>query len=110
MMPSTIAFCEKCRKMRSTSDLAGASASAGAHERHRLDQQVGALAVPELADKGDVGRVVRDRNGIEFIGGDAVEYAAHQTCGLADGALIGVARERALEQEQVGAVHQRAFE
>ena len=82
----------------------------GAQPRHRVDQDIGALDVPELADIDDVGGVVRCWYGIEFIGGNAIEHAAHESGRLADGALIGVARERALEQEQVGAVHQRAFE
>jgi hypothetical protein len=42
-------------------------------------------------------------------GGDAVENAAHQPLRRADHALIGVARKRAFEQEQVGGVHQRAL-
>ena len=82
----------------------------GAQPRHGVDQEIGALDVPELADIDHVGGVVGLGDRLEFIGGDAVEHAAHQACGRADGALIGVAGERALEQEQVGAVHQRALE
>ena len=82
----------------------------GAQPRHRVDQEVRALDVPELADIEQVGGVLGLDDRIEFVGGDAVEDAAHQALGHADGALIGVARERAFEQEQVGTVHQRAFE
>ena len=82
----------------------------GAQPRHRIDQQVGALDVAELADIDHVGGVLGLHDRIEFIGGDAVEHAAHQSLRGADGALIGVARERAFEQEQVGLVHQRAFD
>ncbi len=74
----------------------------GAQPRHRLDQEVGALDVPELADIDDVGGVVRLDQRIELVGGDAVEDAAHEAFGHADDALIGVAGERAFEQEQVG--------
>ncbi len=82
----------------------------GMQPRHRVDHEVGALDVPELADIDDVGGVVGTGDGIELVGGDAVEDAAHQAFRRADGALIGVAREGAFEQEQVGAVHQAAFE
>ena len=84
--------------------------AAGAQPRHRVDQEVGALDVPELADIDQVGGVIGFHDRIEFIGGDAVEDASHQPLRRADGALIGVARKRAFEQEQVGVVHQRAFE
>jgi hypothetical protein len=66
--------------------------------------------VPELADIGEVGSIVGLDDGIELRGGDAIEHAAYQAARDADGALIGVARERAFEQEQIGAVHQEAFE
>ena len=82
----------------------------GAQPRHRIDQEVGALDVPELADIDDIGGVSRLDDRVEFVGGDAVEHAAHQPLRHADGALIGVAREGAFEQEQIGVVHQRAFE
>ena len=84
--------------------------AAGAQPRHRIDQEVGALDVPELADVGDIGGISRHDDRLEFVGGDAVEYAAHQPFRYTDGALIGVARERALEQEQFGVVHQPAFQ
>ena len=82
----------------------------GAQPRHRVDQEVRALDVAELADIGDVGGVVGFGDRIEFVGGDAVEDGAHEALGHADGALIGVAGKRAFEQEQVGRVHQRALE
>jgi hypothetical protein len=82
----------------------------GAQPRHRVDQEVRALDVPELTDIDHVGGVGRRHDGIELVGGHAVEHAAHQARGDADGALIGVACKRALEQEQVGRVHQRALE
>ena len=66
--------------------------------------------MPELADIDDIGGIVGLDDRIELVGGDAVEHAAHQPGRGADGALIGIARERAFEQEQIGAVHQRAFE
>jgi hypothetical protein len=77
---------------------------------HRVDQQVGALDAAELADIDQVSGVVGLHDRIEFTGGDAVEHASHQPRRRADGALIGVPRERALEQEQVGIVHQRALD
>src|SRR6202171_5430082 len=82
----------------------------GMQPRHRIDQEVRALDVPELADIDDVGGVVGLDDGIELLRGHPVEYAAHQPLGRADGALIGIAREGAFEQEQIGGVHQRAFE
>ncbi len=82
----------------------------GMQPRHRVDQQICSLDVPELADIDDIGGVVGPGDGIEFVGGDAVEDAAHQAFRRADGPLIGVARKRALEQEEFGIVHQRAFE
>ena len=78
--------------------------------RHRVDQEICSLDVPELADIDHIGGVVGSGNGIEFVGRDAVEDAAHQTLRCADGTLIGVAGKRALEQEEFGIVHQRAFE
>src|SRR5882672_3993678 len=81
----------------------------GAQPRHRIDQEVGALDVPELADIDDIAGVGCPDDRIEFVGGYAVENAAHKSFGDADGALIGIARKSAFEQEQVGGVHQRAF-
>ena len=82
----------------------------GAKSRHRVDQEVGALDMPELADIDDIGRISRFDDRVELVRRHTVEYAAHQPGRYADGALVGVARELAFEQEQVGAVHQRPFE
>ena len=84
--------------------------AAGAQPCHRVDQEVGTLDVPKLADIDQVGGVLGVHDRVEFSGGDAVEHASHQSLRRADGALIGVARKRAFEQEQVGIVHQRAFD
>lgn len=81
-----------------------------AQTRERRENEIGTLDVAEFADIGDVGGVVRGRHGFEFGGRDAVEHASDQAAGLADHALVGVAREGAFEQEQVRAAHQRAFE
>ena len=45
-----------------------------------------------------------------FVRGDAIEDATDEALRRADHALIGVAGERTLEQEQVGAVHQGTLE
>src|SRR5664279_966612 len=82
----------------------------GMQSRHGVDQQIRTLDVPELADIDHVGRVVGPGDRIEFIGGDAVEDAAHQPLRRTDGALKGVPGECTLEQEELGIVHQRAFE
>jgi hypothetical protein len=82
----------------------------GTQPRHGVDQQIRALDVPELADIDHVGGVVGLGDRLEFFRGDAVEHAARQALGGADGTLIGIAGERAFEQEQVGAVHERALE
>ncbi len=84
--------------------------AAGMQLRHGIDQQIRALDVPELAHIGEVGGVVGRHDGLEFLGGDAIEDAAHHALGRADDALIGVAGKCALEQEQVGRIHQRALE
>ncbi len=82
----------------------------GVQPRHRIDQEVRSLDMPELADIDDIGGVIRFDDRIELFGGHAIEHAAHQALGGADGALEGIARECTFEQEQVGRVHQRAFE
>lgn len=78
--------------------------------RHRVDQQIGALDVPELTDISEVGGVVGHDDRFEFLRRHAVEDAMHHALRLADDALIGVAGKRAFEQEQVGRVHQRTLE
>ena len=54
----------------------------GAQPRHRVDQQVRALDVPELADIDDVGGISGRDDRIELVGGDAVEHAAHEAWGV----------------------------
>src|SRR5229473_7598016 len=66
--------------------------------------------MPELTDIDDIGGISRPDDGIELIGGYAIEHATYQPARRADRALIGIARENAFEQEQIGRVHQRAFE
>ena len=82
----------------------------GPQPRHCIDQEVGALDMPELTDIDHIGRVIGRCDGVEFVGGHAVEDAFHEASWRADDALIGIARECAFEQEKVGAVHQSAFE
>jgi hypothetical protein len=49
----------------------------GAQLRDRVDQEVGALDISELADIDDVGCVVRSSDGVKFVCGDTVIHAAH---------------------------------
>ena len=44
----------------------------GTQQRHRIDQEVGALDVPELTDIDDIGRVGGSVHGIEFGRGHAI--------------------------------------
>jgi len=81
-----------------------------AKPRHGVHQQVGSLDVPEFPDIDEVGGVVGPDDRVELRCGHTIEDATDEAGRRADHALIGIARERALEQEQVGAVHQRAFE
>src|SRR5258708_40295475 len=64
----------------------------------------------ELTDIDDIGGISRPDHGIELVGGYAIEHATYQPARRADRALIGVAREYAFEQAQIGRVDQRAFE
>ena len=64
----------------------------------------------EFADIDDVGCVLGQRNRIELIRGHAVEHTPYQPRRSADYTLIGVASVSAFEQEQIGTIHQRAFD
>src|SRR3954452_7492541 len=83
--------------------------SVGVQPRYSIDQEVGTFDVPEFADIDDVRGIGSFDDWIEFVRGNAIEYAAHDSCGYADCALIRIAGERALEQKQVSSVHQGAF-
>jgi len=78
----------------------------GSFERGELFSYIVCAAFVELV-LVEVGRKIRR---IELVCGYAIEHATYRSGWRADGALIGVARECAFEQEQIGRVHQRAFE
>src|SRR6267154_1467945 len=71
----------------------------GVEPRHRIDQKVGALDMPELADIDDIGGISRPDHRIELVGGYAIEHANYQPARRADRAPIGIAREYAFEHE-----------
>ena len=75
-----------------------------------VDQGVDALDWAQFADEYDVGRIFAWRHGGKFGWSDAIGDDPHDPARHADLGAEGVARKRALEQEQIGARHQCALD
>ncbi len=84
--------------------------SVGMEAGDGVQQKVGTLDPPKLSDVKQVGGVLIQSDGIELGGRNAIENATDQPRRFADDPFIGFARELALKQEEIGAVHERAFE